>query len=120
MVADELATVRIFRFDPEVDATPRYDEFKVPYQGYTVLDVIRYIYENLDSTFAFRWACNGGFCRACVVSVNGEPALACNRPAEASMKLDPHPRFRLMKDLLVDLEHPKESKKSRGVKTPQD
>ena len=43
MTDNELATVKIFKFDPEVDAEPRYDEFQVPYQGRTVLDVLRYI-----------------------------------------------------------------------------
>ena len=104
MTDNELATVKIFKFDPAVDAEPRYDEFKVPYRGLTVLDVLRYIYENLDSTFAYRWACTKGFCRACVVSVNGRPALACMKSAEKDMKLDPHPGFKLIKDLLVDFE----------------
>ncbi len=111
MVENNLATVRLFRFDPEVDTESRYDEFKVPYQGHSVLDVLRHIYENLDSTFAFRWACTQRFCRACVVSVNGRPALACEKAAEATMKIDPHPKFTLVKDLLVDLDRPKQAKK---------
>lgn len=106
-MADEpLATVKLFRFDPEVDTEPRYDKFEVPCKGYTVLDVLRYIYENLDSTFAFRWACNGGFCRCCMVSVNGRPALACTKSAEKNMKIEPHPKFKVTKDLLVDLDRP--------------
>jgi len=106
---NELATVRLFRFDPEVDAEPRYDEFKVPYQGRTVLDVLRYIYENLDSTFAFRWACKKRFCRCCIISVNDQPALSCMAPAQKEMKLDPHPKFTLIKDLVVDLDRPKKT-----------
>ena len=97
----------MFRFDPEVDTEPEYYQFKVPYQGRTVLDILRYIYENLDSTFAFRWACIGGFCRSCVVSVNGRPALACTKSAERKMKIEPHPKFKVIKDLLVDLDEPK-------------
>ncbi|MFH1003520.1 MAG: 2Fe-2S iron-sulfur cluster-binding protein [Chloroflexota bacterium] len=104
MTDNELATVKLYKFDPEVDAEPRYDEYRVPYQGRTVLDVLRYIYENEDSTFAYRWACTKGFCRACVVSVNGQPALACMKSAEKEMKVEPHPKFRLIKDLLVDFE----------------
>lgn len=104
IVDEELAIVRLFRFDPETDTEPRYDEFKVPYQGRTVLDVLRYIYENLDSTFAFRWACTKGLCRACVVSVNKRPALACMKSAEKNMTVGPHPKFRVIKDLLIDLD----------------
>lgn len=107
MVGDELATVEVFKFDPEVDTQPSYQEFKVPYEGRTVLDVLRYIYENLDSTLAFRWACGQGYCRSCVISTNGKPALACMQPASKHMKIDPHPKFKVMKDLLVDLNQPK-------------
>ncbi len=102
-MVNELATVKLFRFDPEVDREPRYDEFQVPYKGRTVMDVLSHIYQNLDSTFAFRWACTKGFCRCCVVSVNGKPALACRKAAEAVMIIEPHPKFKLIKDLLVDL-----------------
>ena len=103
MAEDELALVKLFKFAPEVDKEPRYDEYRVPYLGRTVLDVLRYIYENLDSTFAYRWACTKNFCRACVVSVNGRPALACMKAAEKEMSIEPHPKFKLIKDLLVDL-----------------
>jgi len=102
MIEDELATVKLFKFDSQVDTEPRYDEYQVPYQGRTVLDVLRYIYEKLDSTFAYRWACTKGFCRGCIVSVNGKPALACMKPAEKDMKIEPHPKFKIIKDLLVD------------------
>ncbi len=106
MMEEEMATVKLFRFDPEIDTKPSYREYKVPYRGRTVLDVLLYIYQKLDSTFAFRWACTHGFCRSCVVSVNGRPALACNAPAQKEMKIEPHPKFKLRKDLLVDLDRP--------------
>ena len=101
MTDNQLATVKLFKFDPAVDTEPRYDEFKVPYQGRTVLDVLRYIYENLDSTFAYRCACTTGFCRACVVSVNGRPALACMKSADKDMKLHPRPGLQLHTGLPV-------------------
>jgi succinate dehydrogenase/fumarate reductase-like Fe-S protein len=107
MLQEEQATVRLFRFDPEVDTEPRYDVFKVPYQGRSVLNVLLYIYQNLDSTFAFRWGCEKHYCRCCVVSVNKQPVLACMAPAEKNMRIDPHPKFKVIKDLLVDLSRPK-------------
>lgn len=97
----------MFRFDPEVDTEPRYDVFKVPYQGRSVLNVLLYIYQKLDSTFAFRWACEKHYCRCCIVSVNKKPVLACMAPAEKNMTIDPHPKFKVIKDLLVDLSRPK-------------
>ncbi len=102
MADDELATVKLFRFDPEVDTRPRYSQFKAPYKGSTVMNVLLHIYENLDSTFAFRWACTKGFCRCCVVSVNEKPVLACMEPATRNMKIEPHPEFKVIKDLVID------------------
>lgn len=104
MSEEELATVKLFRFDPEVDTKPRYSRFKVPYKGYTVVKVLLYIYENLDDTFAFRWACTQAFCRCCVVSVNGRPVLGCMEPASKNMKIEPHPKFKVIKDLIVDFD----------------
>ena len=104
MTEDELASVKVFRYDPDVDSAPRYEEYRVPYLQRTVLDVLRDIYENHDSTIAFRWGCSKGRCRACVVSVNGQPSLACTKLAEKEMKIEPHPKFKVIKDLLVDFE----------------
>ncbi len=104
MVEDELATVELFRFDPEVDLEPKYSKFRVPYKGYTILNVLTYIYENEDNTFAFRWACSKGFCRACVLSVNGKPVMSCMEPAGKYMKIEPHPKFKVLKDLIIDFE----------------
>jgi succinate dehydrogenase / fumarate reductase iron-sulfur subunit len=102
MIEEDLAAVKLFRWDPEIDSKPRYGEFRVPYKGYTVANVLSYIYENLDSSFAFRWACGKGFCRCCVVSVNGEPVLSCMEPASKNMTIEPHPKFRVIKDLVID------------------
>ena len=102
MTENDMATVKLFRFDPEVDAEPRYSEYKVPYKDHTVLSVLTYIYENLDSTFAFRWACAKGFCRCCVISVNDKPVIACIEPASEYMKIGPHPKFKVIKDLVID------------------
>jgi len=104
MSRNHLATVEIFRFDPELDSEPRYDKFEAPYKGYTVMNVLTYIYENMDSTFAFRWACSRGFCRSCVVSVNGRPVLSCMEPASKYMKIEPHPKFKIIKDLVIDFD----------------
>ena len=102
MNESELAKVKIFRFDPEVDTEPTYSEFEAPYQGRTVLDVLIHIYENIDSSIAFRWACKKTYCRGCVLLVNGRPALSCTALAEKNMVIEPHPKFKVIKDLVVD------------------
>ena len=111
MSRDELATVKLFRFDPETDKDRRYVEFSVPYHGHTVLSVLTHIFEKLDSSFSFRWACKQGHCRSCVVQVNGKSVLSCKEPASKYMKIEPHQKFKVLKDLVVDFD-----KATRGKK----
>jgi len=107
MAEDGLGKAIIFRLDPEKDAEPTYAEYGVPYKGSTILNILSYIYENLDSTFAFRKACSKGICRCCIVQVNGKPVMACMEPASEYMKIEPHAKFEVIKDLIVDFERPK-------------
>ncbi len=115
VVQEDLATVELFRFAPEVDSEPRYSIFKIPYQGLTVTNALAYIYENLDSSFAFRWACGKGFCRCCVISVNGKPVLSCMEPASKVMRIEPHPKFKVIKDLIVDFDRLRSVEKSGDI-----
>lgn len=95
--------VRVFRFDPEKDKAPRFDTFTgVPYEGRRVTDVLNYIYQNLDSTIAFRYSCRAGLCGVCILRVNGKPCLSCHRVAEREMVIEPPTQYRVIKDLVVD------------------
>ncbi len=98
----DLATVKVFRFDPVTDTTPRYDIFNdLPYKDHSVLDILQIIYENHDSTLSFRRFCTKGLCGACAMVVNGRPVMACHAPAEKVMVIDPHPKFEILRDLAV-------------------
>jgi fumarate reductase iron-sulfur subunit len=103
MGSNDLARVELLRFDPETDSEPRYVEFRVPYKGHTVLTVLIHIFEKFDSSLGLRWACKQGHCRSCMVQVNGKPVMSCREPASKYMKIEPHPKFRVLKDLIVDL-----------------
>ena len=47
--------VKIFRYDPETDTTPRYNIFHVPeIKNMAVLDVVFHIQNNQDRSLAFR------------------------------------------------------------------
>jgi fumarate reductase (CoM/CoB) subunit B len=97
------AQVKLFRCDPSQDFRPRYDYFEVPLEkGAVVLDVLRYIYENLDGTLAFEHGCRYGRCGLCAMKLNGEPRLACQTMAEPQMVIEPLSNFPIVKDLVVD------------------
>jgi fumarate reductase iron-sulfur subunit len=104
-MSEELGMVKIFRFNPVTDQSPRFDEFAgIPYQGRTVLDVIRYVSEHRDSTLSFRYSCRLGLCMACRMRVNGSPVIACKTLAEAEMLIEPPKSGRVIKDLLTTLD----------------
>ncbi|MDW8045454.1 MAG: succinate dehydrogenase/fumarate reductase iron-sulfur subunit [Nitrososphaerota archaeon] len=95
--------VKLFRFDPSKDATPRYELYEVPYEkGDRVLDVLRYIHEELGVDVAFRYACRSRFCGTCGVLVNGKPILACWEEVLPKMVIEPLPNFPIIKDLVID------------------
>ncbi len=108
----ELATVSVYRLDPNNGKEPRYQDYQVPFKGDTALGVLDYIYQNLDSTLSYREGCTHAWCGVCSLVVNGKPVLACRKSAEKEMVIEPHPKFRLIKDLVVDFnEKAKKAKK---------
>jgi len=101
------ANVKIFMFDPSQDKEPRYNTYEVEWEGLTVLQVLKRIYEDQDANIAFRCGCDGvgpARCAGCVVEVNGLPALACQVLATQEMVIKPHRKFAIIKDLVVDFE----------------
>ena len=102
---NELAEVKVFRFDHLVDKEPRYDLYQVPFKGLTVLNILDHINQNCDGRLTYRKGCLGkgsARCGACTIMVNGAPALSCRKAAEREMVLEPHPRFAVIKDLVTD------------------
>jgi len=97
--------VKVFRYNPDADERFYFDSHSIPYtRGMTVLDLLTYIYENYDSTLAYRWNCRSGQCGACALLVNGRPTLACHTLVEKghALTIAPLPQFQVKKDLLVD------------------
>lgn len=117
--SNKLAKVKVFRFNPAMDREPRYQTYEVVYEGSTVLDVLRYIYENIDPTLAFRFGCAGGTyqrCGACSVLVNSTAVLSCKKLAEENMTIEPHPRYEHIRDLAIDFDKPKIRTTTTAVK----
>lgn len=102
MVVDKVIA-KVFRYDPSVDSSSRFETFEVPYRDkLTVLEVLRYIYENYEP-IAFRYSCRYLQCGSCSVQINGKPGLACGtyvHPGEVT--IEPLKGFPIIKDLVVD------------------
>lgn len=105
MPTKERIMAKIFRFDPAGDSQPRYDEFLLPYsERVTVLEVLRYIYENVDPTLAFRNNfCGSMVCAGCRVTVNGKRMKSCLAVIGAgeTVVIEPHDRGKVIRDLAV-------------------
>jgi NAD-dependent dihydropyrimidine dehydrogenase PreA subunit len=101
-----MTEIEVFRFDPRKERKPHYETYKVPLGG-TVLDALKYIYEEHDASLSFRFGCSGPTferCGACAVKVNGEPALGCKKILSDHMKIEPHHKYVILKDLVVDFD----------------
>ena len=99
--------IKVFRYDPDIDKEPHYETYEIPYtEGWMVLDALNYIYENIDGTLAYRWACRAGQCGSCAVIINGKPKIACRTTLEKekSITITPLLQFPIVRDLVVDLE----------------
>lgn len=98
-------SARVFRFDPSIDTDSRYEEYEVPFEeGMSAMDVLDYIYQNLDSTLAYydHAACSLGICARCTGRVNGKAGLFCQVPVQGDVILDPINSGRILKDLVCE------------------
>lgn len=102
-MAEHKVKITIFRFNPEEDEKPYYDDYQVPFEeGMTVLDTLNYVYENCDGSLAYVYGCRYGFCGSCALQVNGEPVLACRQLATREMRIEPLDNFPVVKDLVIE------------------
>jgi succinate dehydrogenase / fumarate reductase, iron-sulfur subunit len=101
---------KIFRFDPGVDKEPFYKTYTVTAKPEErVLDCLNKIKWEQDGTIAYRSSCAHGVCGSDGMRINGVCALACQKLVKDYAGLDeivlePLPVFRVLKDLIVDME----------------
>ena len=98
------ARLRIRRGSP--GEVSRYDQFDVPYEdGMSVLDALRWIRTNLDSTLAIRYSCtNANACKTCMALVDGEVEYTCiAKLTPAVITVEPLPKRPLIRDLVTDI-----------------
>jgi len=102
--------LKIYRFNPETDKTPHYDSFVVEANPTErILDCLNKIRWTQDSSLAYRMSCAHGICGSDAVTINGMPALACQKlvkdyPDTQELLVEPLKYFPVIKDLTVDME----------------
>ena len=103
MAEQETIKVRVFRYNPDEDTEPHYEEYDVPYTpGLKVLQTLIYINENYGANIAFRYSCREWLCGSCTVLVDGRAGPACKTDAYDGMTVEPQSLFPVIRDLVVD------------------
>jgi fumarate reductase iron-sulfur subunit len=76
---EKYITASVFRFDPDVDETPRFQDYQVPVDDRTtVLMLLDRIYRDMDPTLSFRdYCCGLQSCRSCLMKINQKTKMAC-------------------------------------------
>jgi succinate dehydrogenase / fumarate reductase iron-sulfur subunit len=101
-------TLRIKRYNPEVDVKPAFKEYSVDVEPTDrVLDALNQVKWKLDGTLTFRRSCAHGVCGSDAMRINGRNRLACKLlMGELGRKvtIEPLIGFAVIKDLVVDME----------------
>ena len=92
--------VKVLRWIPE-EKMEFYQSYVVPHEeGMSVMDVLKYIQYNLDSSLTFYCSCKVGLCGGCSVRVNGKAILACAMPVrDNNLTIEPL-REKRVRDLI--------------------
>ena len=100
----------IYRFDPAVDSKPHYQKYAIEAEPTDkILDCLNKIRWEQDGTLAFRASCAHGICGSDALRINSDIALACQKllrdfKTGGNFVIEPLPLFRVIKDLVVDLD----------------
>ncbi len=101
-------TLKIQRFNPEVDRTPRWEEFQVEVEPTDrLLDALQCVKWHQDGTLAFRRSCAHGVCGSDAMTINHVNRLACKvliQDLGAHVTIEPLRGFPVVKDLIVNME----------------
>ena len=103
-------TFIVYRFDPAVDKEPSYQEYTIDAEPTDkILDCLNKIRWEQDSTLSYRYSCAHGICGSDAVMINGRIELACQKlvrdfKTANNFVIEPLPLFKVIKDLVVDLD----------------
>ena len=103
-------TLKIKRFNPEVDAAPHWGLYPVSVEPTErVLDALHWVKENCDGTLALRRSCAHGICGSDAMRINGHNALACKVLVKdvadegGRITVEPLLGLKVVKDLIVEM-----------------
>ena len=101
-------TLKIKRFNSEKDAQPWWGEYHLEAEPTDrLLDALNHVKWYQDGTLTYRRSCAHGVCGSDAMLINGRNALACKvllRNLGTRITVEPMRGFRVIKDLLVDME----------------
>ncbi len=101
-------TLKIQRFNPEVDTKPHWKEYAVDVQPTDrLLDALHQVKWHQDGTLAFRRSCAHGVCGSDAMTINNVNRLACKvlmADLGSRFTVEPLRGFPVIKDLIVDME----------------
>jgi succinate dehydrogenase/fumarate reductase-like Fe-S protein len=92
---NKVTTLRVFRFDPDSDKEPRFDEYKFTVQEpVSVLVALSRLQKEQDPTLAFRdYSCGLQLCGSCLLKINGKQQVACHQLVRGGETLTLEPLF---------------------------
>jgi succinate dehydrogenase / fumarate reductase iron-sulfur subunit len=103
-------TFIIYRLDPSVDKEAHYQEYTLEAEPTDkILDCLNEIRWEEDPTLSYRYSCAHGICGSDAMLINGRIDLACRKlvrdfKTANNFVIEPLPMFRVIKDLVVDLD----------------
>ena len=101
-------TIKVLRYNPDVDQEPDYREYALTVEPTDrVLDALNAIKWYQDGTLTYRRSCAHGVCGSDAMRINGVNRLACKvlmRDVGSRVVVEPLMGFRVVKDLVVDME----------------
>jgi succinate dehydrogenase / fumarate reductase, iron-sulfur subunit len=107
-VIKRTVTVKIRRFNPELDSEPHWQSFQVESMPTDrVLNLLFTIKGYQDGSLTFRRSCAHGVCGSDAMRINGKNRLACKvlvKDMPDEIMIEPIKGLPLLKDLVVDME----------------
>jgi len=104
-MSERIVELEVLRFNPEIDAEPRFQRYSVPCMNeWVVLDALNHVKEAIDPTLSYRWSCHMAVCGSCGMMINGEPKLACKaflRAYDGVIRVEPLANFPIQRDLVT-------------------